>query len=92
MDVVFVLFAIIAVLNFYSFFIYYYDKRCSVRNKRRISEKNLLISAFCFGAAGAYIAMRKFRHKTKHRKFTILVPLFLMFQVILVCAAIYFLK
>ncbi|MBS6511534.1 MAG: DUF1294 domain-containing protein, partial [Clostridiales bacterium] len=35
------------------------------------------------GAAGMLLAMHLFRHKTQHRKFTILVPLALFLQLLL---------
>ena len=40
----------------------------------RISEKALLGVAAIGGAFGAFFGMETFRHKTKHAKFKILVP------------------
>ncbi len=51
------------------------DKRKAKKNQQRISEKNLLLIAAAGGSFGSYLGMNMFRHKTKHLKFTILVPL-----------------
>ena len=42
----------------------------------------LLLAALAGGAAGAFLGMRVFRHKTKHWKFRILVPLFLALEIL----------
>lgn len=44
-------------------------------------EKTLFIIAFLGGAAGSVLGMRIFRHKTKHMKFVIFMPLFLVLQI-----------
>ena len=59
------------------------DKFLARRQKRRISERNLLLLAAFGGAAGMLLGMYLFRHKTRHPKFTILVPLFLLIQALL---------
>lgn len=61
------------------------DKRRAVRGRWRIPEKTLLLAAFLYGGLGALAGMRMFRHKTKHRLFTILVPLALFLQAALLC-------
>lgn len=65
-------------INIITFTLYSIDKWKAKRNKWRISEAKLLLLAFAGGSLGAYMAMRMFRHKTQHKKFTILVPLFLI--------------
>ena len=42
---------------------------------RRIPEKTLLLCTWLLGGVGALIGMRVFHHKTKHRVFTISVPI-----------------
>lgn len=71
-------------INIFSFILFFIDKRRAVKNnsRNRISENNLLLSAFLFGSVGALIAMVLFHHKTKKLKFKILVPLFLIVQVL----------
>lgn len=65
-------------INAAAFFLFASDKRRAVRQKWRIPERTLLLSAFLGGGAGALLAMQICRHKTKKKRFTILVPLFLL--------------
>ena len=81
---------IFVVYNTITFLVYGYDKRCAIKNKRRVSEKQLITMAFCFGGLGGLLGMQIFRHKTKHLKFQILIPVFLLIQIIIsVILAIY---
>ena len=76
---------LIAILNLISFVLFYSDKKRAMKHKRRIPEKNLLLSTYLFGGIGAYLGMKIFRHKTKHRLFKLSVPIaaFLTFGLIL---------
>lgn len=47
-------------------------------------EWQLRLSAACFGSVGALLAMNVFRHKTKHAKFVIGVPVLLGLQILTV--------
>ncbi len=58
------------------FALYGADKRKARNDAWRIPERTLLLTAFLFGGAGAFLGMLVFRHKTKHTAFTVLVPLF----------------
>ena len=51
------------------------DKRRAKLGRWRISEATLLFIGLIGGCFGLLFGMRAFRHKTKHLKFTILVPL-----------------
>ena len=73
----------LAVVNVFAFVLYGADKYFAVRGKWRISERNLLLIAAVGGSLGAYLAMNLFRHKTKHKKFTVGVPLIFLLQVFL---------
>lgn len=64
------------------------DKACARKNTWRVPEATLLLSAVLGGAAGLLLGMLLFRHKTKHKRFSIGVPLILFAQGIL----IYFLR
>lgn len=57
-----------------------YDKRKSVKNEWRISEKSLFLISFLFGSIGIYLGMGIFRHKTKHIKFKIGIPIIIFLQ------------
>lgn len=62
-------------VNLVSFLMYGADKLFAKLDMWRISEKALLSIAAIGGAFGAFFGMELFRHKTKHTKFTVLVPL-----------------
>ena len=66
--------AVLAV-NGWSFLLFAADKSRARKNKRRIRERTLLISA-ALGAPGAMLGMYLIRHKTKKLRFRVLVPLF----------------
>lgn len=65
-------------INFAAFIMYGIDKKRAASGRWRISEAALLGIAFAGGSAGALVGMKCFRHKTRHWKFRILVPLFLL--------------
>jgi uncharacterized membrane protein YsdA (DUF1294 family) len=65
------------------------DKRRAIRNKWRIPERTLLLIAFIGGGIGSFLGMRIFRHKTKHRKFVILLPIAAVLYAILLIYLIY---
>lgn len=65
-------------INVVAFCFYGIDKWKSKRNKWRIPEATLISLAAAGGALGAWVGMQTFRHKTKHIKFKILVPAFLI--------------
>ena len=66
------------------------DKQKAKQRKRRISEATLMLSAALMGGVGALLGMRAFRHKTKHLKFKIGVPLLLILNIAVVCVYFYF--
>lgn len=73
----------IILLNIISFVTYGYDKHCAVINKWRVSEITLLAMAAGGGSLGALVAMYSFHHKTRHKKFQIVVPLLLTIHLLL---------
>lgn len=70
-----------AIMSLCAFIAYGIDKVKAKRGSRRISERSLLLLALVGGAAGAMLGMLLFRHKTRHMKFVICVPLLLVLQV-----------
>lgn len=65
-------------INVIAFAAYGIDKWKARHGKWRISEMTLILLAFVGGALGAMAGMKVFRHKTRHWKFRILVPLALV--------------
>lgn len=59
-----------------------YDKNQAINKKYRISEKNLFIIAILLGGIGIYIGMYTFRHKTKHVKFIVGIPIAIIINII----------
>ena len=78
----------ILLLSLIAFCLYGIDKWKAQTGRWRISEKTLLLSAFFFGALGAFLGMQIFRHKTKHWYFRILIPFFLILQIAVYLAVI----
>lgn len=73
----------ILLINIYSFILMYLDKTKSKKGKWRIPEKKLFISAILLGSFGILSGMYTFRHKTKHLKFVIGIPIILVIQLFL---------
>lgn len=77
-----VLLGYLVIINLLAFFSCMIDKRRAKKRRYRISEHTLLFLSAIGGALGMLLAMRRFRHKTLHKKFTVLVPIFLILQLI----------
>jgi uncharacterized membrane protein YsdA (DUF1294 family) len=67
--------AYFAIMSFLGFLLMGADKQRARKNKWRIPERTLLLTAFLGGGIGALLGMYAFRHKTKHLKFVLLLPL-----------------
>ena len=72
----------IVFINLLGIILMFLDKRKAVKNKWRISENTLMLTALIGGALGILIGMYTFRHKTKHKKFTIGVPVLLIVNIL----------
>lgn len=70
------------VINVVTFFFYGDDKARARRGVWRISEATLLFLALIGGSVGAFLGIQFFHHKTKHKKFTIGVPVIFVLQMI----------
>ena len=75
-----VLFLYIITVNVLAFVLFGLDKYKARKGFWRISERGLMFAALLGGSVGALCGMRLFRHKTKHKIFTIGVPLMLLAQ------------
>ncbi len=65
------------------------DKHNAKRNRRRVSEKALFLSAIFGGSLFEYLTMKTIRHKTLHKRFMIGLPIIFILQVLLI-AFLYF--
>lgn len=77
------------IINLYGIFVMYSDKKKSKKGRWRTPENTLFIIALAFGALGIFMGMRLFRHKTKHKKFTLGIPMILIIQSFIVFKYIY---
>ena len=77
-------------VNAAAFLLMLADKQKAKRGAWRIPEATLMGVSAIGGSVGALFGMYLFRHKTKHPKFTIGIPLLLMGQIALACTIYYF--
>ncbi|MBN8236894.1 DUF1294 domain-containing protein [Halobacillus kuroshimensis] len=62
-------------VNIWLFILMGVDKKRAREQKWRIPEKQLWLAALLGGAFGGVLGMKVFRHKTKHKSFTVGFPL-----------------
>ena len=60
------------------------DKIKAKRNRWRVPEATLLLISALGGSAAMYLTMLTIRHKTRHIKFMLGIPLILVFQIVIV--------
>ncbi len=72
----------LAAINVITFIMFGADKARAVKGRWRISEAALILAALLGGSIGALAGMRIFHHKTRHRKFTVGIPVILVFQIV----------
>ena len=68
------------IINALAFVLMFLDKQFARHHQWRIPEATLLGAAFLGGSLGELLGMYLCRHKTKHPKFYITVPLLLVVQ------------
>ncbi|MBN7572529.1 DUF1294 domain-containing protein [Clostridium sp. 2-1] len=78
-----ILFTYLLIINLLGFLIMLIDKQRAIHKEWKIPEKNLIGISILGGSIGMLIGMSSFRHKTKHKKFTIGVPFILLMQIFL---------
>ena len=71
------------IVNAIAFTLMLADKRMAQKNLWRIPESTLLTIALLGGSIGSLVGMYLVRHKTKHLKFTLGIPLILIGQILL---------
>lgn len=73
----------LCIINALGFTLMLTDKRKSRRGARRIRERTLLGVAALGGSVGALAGMYLFRHKTRHARFRVGLPLILTGHILL---------
>lgn len=71
------------IINALAFLLMLIDKRKARKNLWRIPERTLLGTALIGGSLGAFAGMQIFRHKSKHFRFVIGIPLMLTGHILL---------
>ena len=74
--------AYIAIISLISVIVCIYDKKISKKNRveLRTPEKNLMLLSALGGSVAMFITMQIIRHKTKHVKFMLGIPLIIIVQ------------
>ncbi|MBQ2005153.1 MAG: DUF1294 domain-containing protein [Peptococcaceae bacterium] len=72
------------IVNALGFYMMWSDKRKAIKDAWRTPERNFFIVALIGGSVGCWAGMQTFRHKTKHIKFTVGIPLILLLQIMVV--------
>ena len=70
-------------INAVSFLLMLIDKYKARKNLWRIRESTLIITAALGGSIGALMGIYTFRHKTKHLRFTLGIPIILAIQLLI---------
>lgn len=78
-----------AVVNLAVFLLYGLDKLKAKKNKWRIPERTLLLGTWLMGGVGAFLAMRTFRHKTKHLSFKVSAVCGMVISIVVMLALTY---
>lgn len=73
------------IINVLSFLLMLADKQKARRHQWRIPEATLMTVAGLGGSLGGLLGMYTFRHKTRHPKFYLGIPAFLVLHLALFC-------
>lgn len=79
----FILAIYLIVINLIAVIVTIYDKLCAVKRRWRVKESTLLLLSALGGGISMYITMLLIRHKTRHIKFMLGIPLILIFQLLI---------
>ena len=74
-------------VNLIGIFLCTKDKCAAKKGKWRVKENTFITLCLFGGSIGIYLCMKGIRHKTKHKKFMIGIPLIMVLQVIFVIVA-----
>ena len=81
----------VAIISLISVIITVYDKHAAKKHPdRRVPEARLMLFSALGGSVCMYITMQLIRHKTKHIKFMLGIPLIMIAQAVALYAVYYF--
>jgi uncharacterized membrane protein YsdA (DUF1294 family) len=76
----YLLFGYLIFINILALVLTVSDKRRAIKHKERISEFTLMLVALLGGSVTMYITMLFIRHKTRHLKFMLGIPVIILIQ------------
>lgn len=76
----------LAAISLWSVIVTVHDKIAAKRGRRRIPERTLIALSVFGGSVAMYMTMQMIRHKTKHAKFMIGIPVIIVLQLFAVIA------
>lgn len=79
----FILAIYLILINLIAVIVTIYDKLCAVKRRWRVKESTLLLLSALGGSISMYITMLLIRHKTRHIKFMLGIPLILIVQLLI---------
>ncbi len=74
---------LVCVTSLISIYTTIYDKKMAKKGGWRVPEASLLLLSALGGSLAMYITMLLIRHKTKHIKFMLGIPIIMVFQAVL---------
>ncbi len=72
------------IINIVAIIITGYDKLCAKKHSWRVKERTLMLISAIGGSVGMYVTMQLIRHKTRHIKFMLGIPLIIVLQIVLI--------
>lgn len=81
----------LVIINLIGFVIMGIDKSRARKNKWRISEKTIFVTALLGGSIGVKLGMQQYRHKTQHKQFVYGIPAIIIIQLIVALYTAYLL-
>ncbi len=79
----------LAVVSVISVVLTFYDKAAAKAGRWRVPEATLMTVGLFGGAAAEFLVMKLIRHKTKHKKFMIGLPLEILLHIAIVALLLY---
>ena len=79
----------VAIISLLAIIVTIHDKSCARKGKWRVQESTLLLLGALGGAAAMFFTMRCIRHKTKHPKFMVGLPVLFLLHLALLVVAIW---
>ena len=77
------LFIYLIAISIIAIIITIYDKLCAIGRRWRVKENTLMLISALGGSLAMYITMLIIRHKTRHIKFMLGIPLIIIIQLII---------